>query len=312
MLPDDIVLDNGDLNGVHVWKREKLYRGLNGRFVERFYLNAGESYIFKPLTNDTQFGKEVWVHRKILSQFPSIYPKIISCSTTRKPEISWMIVEDLGPLSHDFNEDSVIRLAKIMAWWHSLPIGPFLDIPRAGQKPRFEDIAADIRLNKDGLLQQLPLAGIEGDDIHRFFFIIDSFIFSKKQVLSHGDLHLGNFAVVGERLVVLDWEHAHLNSPFWDLFHLLDLSHPLFPKKITREFRDQVLSLYLDEVEFEVADPDAFMYEYHLYSAVFSMWMVWLIQQDLAADDRKWPRERLENQLEETTAVLKQCLERLF
>ncbi|WP_042464089.1 aminoglycoside phosphotransferase family protein [Neobacillus dielmonensis] len=309
-LPWNIVTAEGRLNDKLIRNREVLYKGLNGRLVERFVLENGSSYIFKPLTQNKQLGKEVWVYDHLLPRLPEIYPKLIAHSDTGNPETSWIILEDVGSLSHQYNEETIWNVTKWMARWHSLPVETFADIPNTGQKPRFENIMADVIANRKEL--QLPLFDINQADIFQVFSLLNSFVFSKKLVLSHGDLHLGNFAVAGERLVVLDWEHAHINSPFWDLYHLLDLSHPLFPKKMTSELRAQVLQLYLDEVMFEVEDYDAFKQEYYLYSAVFSMWMVGLIQRDLAAEDGKWPREKLENQLEETTSVLKQCLERLF
>jgi thiamine kinase len=35
--------------------------------------------------------------------------------------------------------------------------------------------------------------------------------------LCHSDLHLGNLLDAGHRLVLLDWEYAHVSDPFWDL-----------------------------------------------------------------------------------------------
>jgi thiamine kinase len=36
-------------------------------------------------------------------------------------------------------------------------------------------------------------------------------------VLCHSDLHLGNLLEAEHRLVLLDWEYAHVSDPFWDL-----------------------------------------------------------------------------------------------
>ena len=66
-------------------KGKKFIRGLNGKYVERFYMNAEESYIFKPLTNKEQLGKEIWAYEQVLSFFPDIYPKIIASSSTSDP-----------------------------------------------------------------------------------------------------------------------------------------------------------------------------------------------------------------------------------
>src|SRR4051812_7310168 len=95
-LPKNIVQANGTLNKRLIVKREILHKGMNGRFVERFYLTPTLSYIFKPLTNNRQLGKEVWVHEHILPLFPAIFPKIISYSISENTELNWMILEDLG------------------------------------------------------------------------------------------------------------------------------------------------------------------------------------------------------------------------
>lgn len=55
----NIVTVNGTLNDRYILRRENLYQGSNGRFVERFFIDETKSYIFKPLTNNTQLGKEV-------------------------------------------------------------------------------------------------------------------------------------------------------------------------------------------------------------------------------------------------------------
>ncbi|WML24388.1 phosphotransferase [Neobacillus sp. OS1-33] len=305
-LPKNIVLANGKLNDELIVNREILYKGMNGRFVERFYLSPSQSYVFKPLTNDGQWGKEVWVHEHILPQFPKIYPKIISFSISERTELNWMILEDLGPLSHDFNEGSVMAVIKWLAWWHSLPVGKWGDIPLKGLKPRIEEMVSEICLKKDEFYRLLPALKVEESLIHSLFLKLNRFSFSEKQVLTHGDLHTGNFAIVDNELKILDWEHTHLNLPHWDLFHLMDLSHPLFPKKLTSPLRERILESYLSQVEYEV-DRAAFISEYYLFASVFSLWMILLIQKDLVNNGGKWSVEQLHIQLEETVSSLKQC-----
>ncbi|MBS4212481.1 phosphotransferase family protein [Neobacillus rhizophilus] len=309
-LPNDIVHENGSLNASLILKKERLYQGMNGRFVERFYLSPKESYIFKPLTNNAQMGKETWIHEHVLCRFPAIFPKILAYSKHDNPDLSWMILEDLGQLSHEFTEETVLGVVKWMAWWHSLPLESFPDVPLNGLKPRIEVVAEEVCENKDDLLRVLPRLGLTGKHVLHVFKQLDSFIFSKLLVLSHGDLHLGNYAVVKGKLIILDWEHTHLNTPFWDLYHLLDMAHPIFPKKVTKGFRKQVLGFYLGQVGMKLDGP-AFVREYYLFSAVFSMWMILLIQRDLQADDGKWSKEQLKRQLEETVFSLRQCAEAL-
>jgi hypothetical protein len=306
VMPNNIVRANGKLNEEIILKKEILYKGMNGRFVERFYLTPSTSYIFKPLTNDGQLGKEVWVHEHILPIFPAIFPKIISYSISERTELNWMILEDLGPLSHEFNEESVLGVIKWVAWWHSLPIEELGSVSLTGLKPKIEQIVADVCLKKDEFYRLLPSLKIEEELIDAIFSQINHLKFLEKKVLTHGDLHTGNFAIVGDELKILDWEHTHLNSPYWDLYHLIDMSHPLFPKKITSPLRDRILESYLNLVKFEI-DRDCFFKEYYLFASVFSMWMILLIQKDLVENGGKWSVVQLNTQLEETVSSLQQC-----
>lgn len=296
MLPNDIVLTNGQLNEKRLFAREILYKGNNGRFVERFYLSSEESYIFKPLTNNAQIGKEVWVHEQILPHFPAVFPKIISNHVSDDPDLSWMILEDLGPLSHEYNKESLLAVVRSAAMWHSLPVEVFVDVPLIGMKPRIEEMAAEVLTNKEAFSKSLrPVLAL-----------LDRFIFSKKQVICHGDLHQGNFALAGGRIVVLDWEHTHLNLPYWDLYHAIDMPHPDFSKKMTHNLREAALDAYL---AIGTVDRAAFKAEYYMFAAVFSMWMLLLIERDLRADAVKWSKDQLERQCAETMAGLEQLCE---
>ncbi|MDN3017779.1 phosphotransferase [Paenibacillus sp. BSR1-1] len=310
-LPNDIVLENGLLNEKLIMKREILYKGMNGRFVERFYLSEAESYIFKPLTNNDQLGKEAWIHEQVLPHFPAIFPKILSYSKSDNPELSWMILEDAGRLTHKFNEGTVLGVVKWVAWWHSLPVGKLGDLPVKGLKPQIGKIVAEICDRRESFYQILPQLQIDEKLIQHIYALLGEVEFSTHQVLSHGDLHVGNYALVDNKMMILDWEHTHLNTPYWDLYHVLDMSHPLFPRTITSEFRDLILKSYLSQVELEINDDD-FMKEYYLFAAAFSIWMLLLIQKDLQNNGGKWSVEQLITQREETACSLRQCGAALF
>ncbi|MDQ0200970.1 phosphotransferase family protein [Neobacillus ginsengisoli] len=302
-----IVLADGTLNDEKILKKEILYKGMNGKLVERFFVSPTKSYVFKPLTNNDQLGKEVWVNEHVLSLFPNIYPKMVSYSANpNDPNLNWVIFEDLGRLTHVFNEETVFGVTKLIAWWHSFD-SKEMDIPLTGPKPPFKDILLEVTLKKAVFIKLLPLLNIEKKMIHRLFSLLEGVEFSEKLVLSHGDLHLGNYAVVNNRMVVLDWEHAHLNTPYWDLYHVIDMSHPIFPKQITSQFRGEVLKVYLEHVN-DMINTEDFIREYHLFSAVFSIWMILLILKDLKSNDGKWSKEQLEIQLKETESSLRQCV----
>lgn len=307
VLPKDIVLDNGELNEQRIWKRERLYKGMNGRYVERFYLSPDESYIFKPLTNNDQFGKEVWVNNHILPLFPPIFPEMKDYSLHDNPLLSWIIFEDLGPLQHVFNEGTLLAVAKEMAWWHSLSAEAFPGLPLQGLKPNIEAIVKEISEKRAEVLRMVQLLNMDEAAILKIYSILSNFHFLNKKVLSHGDLHIGNYTMVQGKIKVLDWEHAHLNSPYWDIYHAIDLAHPIFPKQVTTLLRERILDFYLEHVVYEV-DGTAFKQEYYLFAATFSIWMLLLIQKDLQAGDfGKWSKEELEREQAETLASLQQC-----
>ncbi|GGD90086.1 phosphotransferase family protein [Paenibacillus nasutitermitis] len=314
-LPDGLMLPDGTLNSGHIIKREILYRGMNGQAVERIYCRPGQSYIYKPLTNDEQWGKEKWVYDHVLPSFPPIYPKILLSSFNRQTGGHAILFEDMGRLDHIFRKEVAVELAELVASWHALDTVPLLDAPLRGPKPPIEAIIGDLRRNQAETAAALMSASIPEALLIRVYQAMEHAEFPAKPVISHGDLHAGNYAAVQGRLVVLDWEHTHLNSPLWDLYHMIDMSHPLFPKSMTEDSRNDILQAYLKAAGHdghlsgkEGAD---FKRQYMLFASIFSIWMIRLIQGDLARNDGKWPREQLIRQLQETTESLKQCADGL-
>src|SRR5690606_18855874 len=131
--------------------------------------------------------------------------------------------------------------------------------------------------------------------------------FSDKKVLCHGDLHTGNFGYADDKTVVLDWEHCHLNTPYWDLYHLIDISHPDFPRESGRTLRNMILDCYCDVHAMPASVRKQFKRDYYLLSAVLSIWMILLIQSDLDNQNSKWTPEQLSRQLKETIRNLVEC-----
>lgn len=305
-----IVLENGQLNDTVIHKREVIYKGMNGKFVERFFTTPTESYIFKPLTNNEQIGTEIWVQENILPSFPTFYPVIIAKSISMSPDRSWIIYRDLGDIKHEFTYEVLKQVIKHMVWWHSLPTEKWKNAPLRGPKPAIEVMKTDILREREEIVHILSTYDLKKQAIEQLFSKIESFTFSNSLVLSHGDLHLGNYGISQQKLVIIDWEHAHINTRFWDLYHVLDLSHPTFPKTITKELRNKIIFEY-----FLLASSSGlgtsftwFKHEYYLFSAVFSLWMIRLIHHDLRHKNPKWPKENLKNQLFETLSSLKDCL----
>lgn len=311
------VTPEGTLNEHYVINRERLYKGMNGKYVERFTVHAEGSFIFKPLTNLRQHGCERWMAQHVLSVLPPIYPQLIAASNHEiAPEQSWMIYEDLGPLVHDLQEDTMLSAAVLMAEWHMLWAPHWDELPRVGQKPSIGNMLQELRDSQestDELLSKLgmTLSAPAWDEIRALIQTADKEL---PLVLCHGDLHPGNMANVNGRLVIIDWEHAHLNTPLWDLYHLVDLSHPLFPRHVTPQLRERIIQTYLNELEQrgQRAERISFRRWYAAYAVVFSLWMLRLIDSDLQKADCVWPKEQLRNQWNETATTLEQCMNQLF
>jgi thiamine kinase-like enzyme len=123
--------------------------------------------------------------------------------------------------------------------------------------------------------------------------------FETEIVISHGDYHQGNVCRRGDEFIILDWEFMHHNSVFWDLYGLLDMSHPDFPKMISSSTRLDALHAYLNRrvsLGWE-ADSGNFIADYHRYAIVHSLWMLGLIEKDLQKgqwDTSKLLRAQLE------------------
>ncbi|WP_246943909.1 phosphotransferase [Bacillus pinisoli] len=305
------VTANGQLNDNKIIKREILYKGMNGRCVERVYLSQGDSYIFKPLTNNEQIGNEIWIQKNILTSLPPIYPKILAHSIHEDTSKNWCILEDLGDLEHVYEEEHLLEVVNLMAKWHSLPTSSIVTSSLKGPKPRIEEIIRVIN-NEKAFLEGEFLYTLHPYHLEQLLGKIEEEDFSSNLVFSHGDLHLGNYAKSADKVYVLDWEHAHLNTPYWDLYHMLDLSHPSFQKSMTKQVRRRILHHYMNLMGLtHVESRRKFTYKYYLFSITFSIWMLTLIRKDLERHHEKWSKEALEVQLQESVSNLQQCLEDL-
>ncbi|UVI30065.1 phosphotransferase family protein [Paenibacillus spongiae] len=314
-LPRGMILPDGTLDERLIARREPLYTGMNGSRVERLRLTVGGSFIFKPLTNDGQWGSELWVYEHILPYFPPLYPRLLASSIDSRQGRHWLLFEDLGSLDHTFREETAAQLIQHMAWWHGFPTGALRNGPLKGPKPPIGVLAAEISANEEEILRICEEIGAGLPRVQEMLEMLgrEESPFEQAKVLSHGDLHAGNYAVAGGRLLVLDWEHMHLNSPFWDLYHALDMSHPTFPGMMNEPVRERLLDSYLAAAgECGMRhDAEPFKRAYALYAAVFSLWMLRLIDGDIRRGSGLWPMSALLRQRQETAASLLQCLERM-
>lgn len=280
---------------------------MNGRFVERFFMTPLDSYIFKPLTNSAQMGKEVWIHNHLLSKLPPIFPKIMAYAIDKKSENNWIIFEDLGKITHESNEETAFSVIDLMADWHSIPVEKLMNEPLKGPKPFIEEMVQHLFVWKQKVRDMAVQYEISVELVETVLSMLGDKRFSNKKVISHGDLHQGNYGVAGNKVVIIDWEHAHLNSPYWDLYHFLDISHPDFPKAMNPTLRDRLLEHYINKTNLPQEEKWSFKQEYYLFASAFSLWMMLLIQGDLEKAASKWPKPHLFRQMSETITNFVQC-----
>lgn len=310
-----VVTMKGELNAELISRRSPLYKGRNGKVIERFWVEfegQSESYIFKPLTNETTCGRELWMYENVLSSVPVRFPKLYAAAKHEDPERFWSIYEDMGELTHRLEADDYEIAAASIPLWHGLPLtcvpahfkGDKQDLTDLINKV-YQEYACDTR-------GRAPLSslGFEEDEVTAIEKILRQLngSFDTEIVISHGDYHQGNLSRREEDFIILDWEFVHHNSVYWDLYCLLDMSHPDFPKRVSASTRLAALKSYLNKrtaLGWEV-HLTSFVADYHRYATVHSLWMLGLIEKDLQKG--QWEASKLQRAQEETLHSLRDCL----
>jgi len=125
---------------------------------------------------------------------------------------------------------------------------------------------------------------------------------SHAPVLCHGDLHWGNFMQVARTntLYVIDWEFLHVNSPWFDLFQMLDATSPFAPLRRPIQ-RLHALKLYYSLANPGLTVPSSerrFILGYLRYAAAHLMWILLCMKADQTAG--RFDPQALERQRSET------------
>lgn len=295
------------------WREETIYTAIDGGIVARIVGEDGRSYIRKPVSPNS---RELWIYENLLSLLPPIYPRMLDNPLLKGGMIeenpSWLWFEDIGHLTHDYNFATAHAVVQSVARWHSMGMENANGIKLHGLKPSYREMASDLVLERVHYTALASRYDIVPSKLDELYSDIERMRLSDELVFSHGDLHVGNYTFANERLYVLDWEHAHFSSRHWDLFHLIDLTHPLYPRKEALQWRDALLQAYLTETDKLGIrlERQAFLAEYKLFSAVFSLWMLSLIHSDLTKPDGIWTHAQFRRQAEETTIIIHQLLQR--
>lgn len=314
------VRPDGELDPGRVARRETLYVGRNGKAVERFWLDVGgrpRSFVFKPLTNDDTAGREIWAYAHVVPSVAARVPRMLAHHACGRWSGNghWIIYEDLGKLRHRFRL-AVARVAACAAVsWHKLP-AELVPERYGGHSPKFDRVVEAVTARwprLSALTEEFGLGkgcGNAADRLLAGSIGRTAGEAAGETVVAHGDFHPSNIAVRGGELVILDWEYVHLNSAYWDLYNLLDITSPRYRRApATIRTRQAVLRAYLDARRAHgrpVADEAGFASGYYGFAAIYSAWILAMIERDLegAAHDRT----ALAAQREETVAVFRDCL----
>jgi thiamine kinase-like enzyme len=293
----NLVSSDGNLNPEHLLQRQPIYRGRNGRVVERIHISTPQgkqSYIFKPLTNLMNMSKEQWSQHHLLAGTSIPYPRLLAASEQLEPETYWTIFEDLGELNHQLSEENYMAAARLIPLWHGIPL---MKVPPdyRGDKPDLSTSIDSVKQSWDLIASSLLQLKIDLTQINRLFSIVESAqgLTGEEMVISHGDLCFGNVGISNSVMFVLDWEFVHRNSIFWDLYCLLDMTHPLERKTMNNRLRDQVLSAYIEERQAQGLPPVQanFKTNYAIFAVVYAIWMLLLIEHDLQS--KVWAKSGL-------------------
>ncbi|WP_027084681.1 phosphotransferase [Cohnella panacarvi] len=295
------------------WREETIYTAMDGRTVSRIRSDDGRSYIRKPVSPNS---RELWIYENVLGELPLVYPRILVNPLSEGGMIEehsrWIWFEDLGPLKHEYDLKTARALVRTVARWHNADMESESRVPKQGLKPSYREAAVELVSKREHYAAVASEYGMDPRKLAGIYSELERSRPSDELVFSHGDLHVGNYAFANGRLCVMDWEHAHLSSRHWDLFHLIDLTHPLYPRKIELEWRDALLHDYFTETDKlgMRLDRRTFLAEYMLFAAVYSLWMLRLIRSDLEKPDCVWTHAQLRRQADETARILHQLLQR--
>lgn len=320
LLPISPVLPDGTLDDRMVSRRIVLYEGRNGKKVERFEVQTPKgmrSFIFKPLTNDDTLGREAWVYQHLLPRIPIHYPQMLACAEHDNPDTYWTIYEDLGSLDHRFDFPVLKLAAEAIPYWHRLPT-EFVPSRYKGHTPYIDDVLAMLSAQRMCLLSVLNELPVPRHSIHQFERLLTELAggFPAERAVSHGDYYPGNMAYIDGRLIVLDWEYVHVNSVYWDLYNLIDITSPKYRKSaLEPSQRRELLLAYADartslgstcSSPCSSPSPVTLLRNYCMYAAMYSAWVLSLIDQDLKAG--RFDPVLLNAQRLETYRVFSDCL----
>lgn len=307
-----VVLKNGELNPDLIVRTSELGQQKNvGRLsLTRFWIEENEglkSYIYKPSDDKFPVEFEIWIQKEVISNLVGVHvPELLAYHIDDQEKVYWMIFEDIGDFKPLFTKSVRVAAASKATNWHALP----LQIVPTNYKtfmPYIDEAMKEVlncRSKNELLLLDI---GHSSSEISYFFSTLEKLngVFPTQKVVSHGDYHCLNLIQAADDLVILDWEFIQLNSPYWDLYILLDMASPRYRIQINKEIRNESLYSYFTQSKYE--NWTKFNYEYHLYCLIYSVGILGLIAGDL--ESGHFDRDTLLIQKHEMTEIIRDCFD---
>jgi len=153
---------------------------------------------------------------------------------------------------HFKNKKYIPLLVNILISLHNIPQKNLMKILK---KKKFflwqRDFNGYFKMIKDYLenIEKDIAKKIDNKKIYNFLNEKKEIFLKSLPVLAHGDFTLANFVVTKKKLIVTDWEHAHLDNFAYDLSHLwIQLwKYPQWQKELLVEFISRLSKNKIEE-----------------------------------------------------------------
>ncbi|HEX8699579.1 MAG TPA: phosphotransferase [Myxococcaceae bacterium] len=188
----------------------RIAAGASGAGVYRVEA-SGQAFVLK--VSDESEPLAGWLRklqRQQLAANAGLAPRIVHVAEARRAVVSAFVVDRSFPALYanpSTHETAIAQLGQTVRRVHQLPLPPDTE-----QKNPREFLTA----TWSGLTATVALPSFAGDAVQRVLQE-EAPVPERAPVLSHNDVNPTNLVYDGEKLLLLDWETAGTNDPFYDL-----------------------------------------------------------------------------------------------
>jgi thiamine kinase-like enzyme len=188
----------------------RIAAGLSGASVYKVEAD-GQTFVLKIASEDEPLAD--WRHRRHIQEVAAnagLAPRLVHADEARRALLSEFVVDRSFPAYYGdprTHEIALVHLAQTLRRVHALPLSPQAPL----KDPR--QLLASLW---SGPLVDFVLPIFVGDTLRR---VLDEAPppAERASVLSHNDVNPTNLVYDGARLLLLDWDTAGRNDPFYDL-----------------------------------------------------------------------------------------------